>query len=130
MYRNMLAVATLMLIAATTMAQSAPTAGQYVGTVTGDDVYVRAIPGAGYPCTKLMKGDKVKVLVGKFKGKVAKVERLIYSQDKAMLTGLEIQRKSGEKVQQGIHPSNLMIVELNLDDKKRKKSLERNKQQV
>jgi len=71
------------------------------------------------------KNDKVKVMRGKFKGKLGKVERVDITHMKVYVSGLETEKKSGGKLQMGIHPSNLMINELFLEDKKRKKSLER-----
>ena len=44
---------------------------------------------------------------------------------KVMIDGIKQIRKTGEAVPYMIHPSNLMITELNLDDKLRKKALEK-----
>ena len=74
---------------------------------------------------KERKNDKVKIARGQFKGKTGKIERVDLSKNKTYITGIEIIKKDGTKTLYPINPSNLIIIELNLDDKKRKKSLER-----
>ncbi len=73
----------------------------------------------------IRKGDSIKVLRGQFKGKTGKIERVDIKKCKVYITGIEVAKKDGTKALYPIHPSNLIINELNLDDKKRKKSLER-----
>ena len=73
----------------------------------------------------LIKGDKVKIMVGQFKninGNVNKVDR---KKVRAYVDGAEIARKDGTKRFYPIHPSNLQIIELKLDDKKRNIAIER-----
>ena len=41
------------------------------------------------------------------------------------VSGMEVSKKDGTKTRYPLHPSNLLITELNLDDKIRNKSLER-----
>jgi len=71
------------------------------------------------------KGDNVKVLRGQFKGKTGKIDRIDVKKTKAYITGVEVAKKDGTKAFYPFDPSNLIIIELNLDDKKRVKSLER-----
>ena len=73
----------------------------------------------------LKKGDKVKIMRGKFKGKTGKVERIDVKRSRVYITGMEIIKKDGTKVLFPFEPSNLMITELNIDDKKRQQILER-----
>ena len=73
------------------------------------------------------KGDTVKVLRGQFKGKSGKIDKINLKTGKIMIQGIESAKKDGTKSQYPFQPSNLMITELNIDDKKRKKSLERKK---
>ncbi len=73
------------------------------------------------------KGDSVKVLRGQFKKKTGKIDRVNIKKSKVYITGIEVTKKDGTKALYPIHPSNIIITELNLDDKKRKKSLERKK---
>ncbi len=69
-------------------------------------------------------GDKIKVIRGQFKKKDGKVERVDRKNEMIYVNGIEIIKKDGTKVLLGVHPSNLMITELNMDDKIRKQRLE------
>ena len=73
----------------------------------------------------LRKGDKVKVMRGQFKKKEGKVEQVNLKKTLVYVEGIEITKKDGTKTRYPIHPSNLMVTELNMDDKMRQKSLER-----
>ena len=73
----------------------------------------------------LRKGDKVRVLVGDFKGKTGVIESIDLRKEKVLVRGVEVVKKDGTKVMRPINTSNLEIIELNLDDNKRKKILER-----
>lgn len=70
-------------------------------------------------------GDKVKVLRGDFKGTVGKVEEVDLSSLKAFIENVTQSRTDGKKVKVPIDPSNLLIIELNLDDRMRKQMLMR-----
>jgi len=74
----------------------------------------------------LRKGDVVKIMRGKFKGKTAKVEEIDMKRSKVYLEGITKEKQSKVKASVPFDPSNLMIIELNLDDKKRREALERN----
>ena len=71
------------------------------------------------------KGDKVKVMRGQFKKKIGKIERADIKKSKVYITGIELVKKDGTKTLYPINPSNLMIIELNLEDKKRIQTLKR-----
>ena len=73
----------------------------------------------------LRKGDKVKVMQGQFRKHEGKVERIDLKKTEIFVSGMEITKKDGTKKAIGADPSNLMITELNLDDKLRQKILER-----
>ena len=73
------------------------------------------------------KDDKVKILRGQFKKKTGKISRVSLKKIRIYVEGVENVKKDGSKVPYPIHPSNVMITELNLDDKERKMILERNK---
>lgn len=68
---------------------------------------------------RIRKGDAVKIMVGTFKGKTGKVERIDVRNSKIYITGIEVIKKDGSKALYPIRPSNIMIQELNLVDKKR-----------
>lgn len=72
----------------------------------------------------LRKGDKIKILRGNFKGKSGVVERVVSKRDKIYVNGIEVIKKDGTKQLVPLRPSNLLITQLNLDDKKRKLKLE------
>ena len=65
------------------------------------------------------KGDKVKVLRGNFNGKAGTIEKVNLKKSKIYVTGVEMIKKEGSKAKIPLEPSNLMITELNLDDKRR-----------
>ena len=68
---------------------------------------------------RLRKGDKVTILRGQFKKKAGRIERVDLKKTKVYIAGVEMVKKDGTKVFYPIHPSNLVITDLNLDDKKR-----------
>ncbi|MEM2121562.1 MAG: 50S ribosomal protein L24 [Candidatus Woesearchaeota archaeon] len=78
----------------------------------------------GFRSFPLRKGDKVRVMRGSFRGHVGVVERVDHKKINVFVKGVEITKKDGSKVIKPIHPSNLEIIELNLEDKKRIKKLE------
>ena len=64
-------------------------------------------------------GDKVKILRGGFKGRSAKIERIDLSKSKIYLTGIDQEKREGGRALYPVHPSNVMIEELNTSDKQR-----------
>lgn len=74
---------------------------------------------------RIRVGDKITVARGHFKKKTGKVERIDIKKNKVYITGIEVIKKDGTKTMHPIVPSNLIITELSVDDKKRAKSLER-----
>jgi large subunit ribosomal protein L24 len=77
----------------------------------------------GIRSISVKKGDKVKIVRGQFRKKIGKVERVDLKKCKVYITGIEAVKKDGTKTLFPIHPCNLTIQELNLDDKKRNKKL-------
>ena len=72
------------------------------------------------------KGDTVKVMKGLFDGKTGKVIEVDMGRMKIYIEGMQRGKQDGSKVNVPLEPSNIMITELNLDDKKRNAALERN----
>ncbi len=64
-------------------------------------------------------GDKVKIMRGQFKGKTGKIERVNTKYSKVFVSGMDFTKKDGSKAFYPIHPSNLLITELNLSDRRR-----------
>ena len=71
------------------------------------------------------RGDKVKIMRGQFYGMIGKAEIVDYNASRVYVEGASIVKKDGSKSNYPIHPSNLQIQELVMDDKKRIKSIER-----
>ena len=71
------------------------------------------------------KGDKVKILRGQFKGHIGKIDRTDLRECKLYVIGAERQKRDGSKALYPLNPSNVMIMELSLDDKRRSKIFER-----
>ena len=71
------------------------------------------------------KGDNVRIMRGEFKGKSGKIESVDMKKMKVIIDGIYRTKKDGSKVAVMFEPSNLQIKELELEDKKRKESLER-----
>ena len=71
------------------------------------------------------KGDTVKIITGQFKGKTGKVEKVSLRYRKIFVDNAHIIKKDGAKKYYPMEPSNLMILELNLEDKLRKEALEK-----
>ena len=78
----------------------------------------------GFRNVQLKKGDKVRVMNGQYSKKEAKVDRIDLKRERVYLTGVEVVKKDGTKLPLTFIASNLMIIELNLADKKRKQKLE------
>lgn len=73
----------------------------------------------------LRKGDRVKVMRGQFRKHEGKVENINLRGTSVLVSGVEAAKKDGTKKLLRLHPSNLMITEMNFDDKLRQKILER-----
>ena len=71
------------------------------------------------------RGDEVEVMQGKFKRKIGKVSRVDLKKYKVYVEGVVIKRTDGTERQKPIHPSKLKVINLNLEDKRRLKILER-----
>ncbi len=69
------------------------------------------------------KGDKIKIMRGKYKGKEAKVLRVLLKQKKVLCEGIEVKKADGSKENIKLEPSNLQIIELYTEDKKRFKRI-------
>ena len=71
----------------------------------------------------IKKGDKVKVMIGSFKGKMGQIEKVDTKNLKVFISKVEYTKKDGSKTMYPIHASNVMITELNLTDKRRKEKM-------
>lgn len=66
------------------------------------------------------KGDTVRMMTGKFKGKKGKINEIKLKISKIIVDGIQVKKQDGSKANVKLDPSNLQIIELNLEDKKRK----------
>jgi len=73
----------------------------------------------------IRKGDTVKIMNGEFKKKTGKIADINLMKMKVSIEGIQIGKKDGSKVNIYFPASNLMITELNLDDKERLNSIKR-----
>jgi large subunit ribosomal protein L24 len=78
---------------------------------------------------RIRKGDKVKIMRGQFKGKEGKVERVDLKKYKIIIDNAEVLKKDGSKTFYPIDPSNVMIVDVNNDDKRRFAKLKSTKEE-
>lgn len=73
----------------------------------------------------LRKGDEVKVMRGKDKGFKGKVERINLKNSRVFIEGLNVKKVDGSEVLKAIEPSNLLIMEPKMEDKRRQATVER-----
>ena len=62
---------------------------------------------------------------GQFRKHEGKVEKVDFKKTRVFVSGIEVTKRDGTKKLLTLNPSNLMIVDLNLDDKFRQQALER-----
>lgn len=77
----------------------------------------------GKRAVPLRKGDKVKVLRGESKGFTGSVERISLKKSVIFIEGLKVKKVDGTEVLKSVRSSNIMITELNTDDKRRQAKL-------
>lgn len=65
------------------------------------------------------KDDRVKVLRGSFKGKEGKITKVFLNLSKISIENLQRKKRDGSKVDVKIDPSNVQIIEIFSQDKKR-----------
>jgi len=74
----------------------------------------------------IRKGDKVKVLRGAFKGTIGEIEKVDRKKLKLHIKGVEKKKREGTaQTKIPIDPSNVIILSLNLSDKRRQTALAR-----
>jgi large subunit ribosomal protein L24 len=71
---------------------------------------------------RLRLGDKVKIMRGQFKKQEGKIEEVDIKKSVVYVSKVEHTKRDGTKARYPIQPSNVMIVEINTDDKRRFKS--------
>ncbi|MES2153883.1 MAG: 50S ribosomal protein L24 [bacterium] len=71
----------------------------------------------------VIKGDEVKVLRGDFAGKSGKIIGIDVPARRVTVDGVVNKKADGTEVARSIHPSNLLLVKLNLEDNRRREKL-------
>lgn len=61
---------------------------------------------------QVKKGDKVKIMRGKFRGETGKVLEVNLKKSMIIVEGIQAKKRDGSKVNIKLHPSNLQIIEL------------------
>jgi large subunit ribosomal protein L24 len=79
---------------------------------------------------RLRKGDKIKVMNGRFKKEEGRIEKVELKKSRIYVDKIKITKKDGTKTSYPLKPSNVMIVELNLDDRKRIAKLKGEKKNI
>jgi len=69
------------------------------------------------------KNDIVKIMRGKFKSKQGKITEVKLKISKVVVEGIQVKKQDGSKVSIKLQPSNLQVIELYLEDRKRMKKL-------
>ncbi|MDD3574414.1 50S ribosomal protein L24 [Methanospirillum sp.] len=72
---------------------------------------------------RVIKGDTVKVLRGDHTGTEGKVDNVNTKSLKIVVDGVSVKKADGSEVPRPIDPSNVVITDLNLEDKRREQKL-------
>jgi len=72
---------------------------------------------------RVIKGDNVRVMRGEYKGIEGKIEKVNTQRGTLAIEGIQREKVRGGNVKVQIHASNVKIIGLNLDDKKRENRL-------
>ncbi len=75
------------------------------------------------------KGDTVQVMRGDFKDHEGKIEKVDLKNYRVFVEGASIQKPDGNQYFHPMHPSNLVILELDLEDDERNDILEREEEE-
>ena len=79
----------------------------------------------GRRSVNLRRDDEVIVKRGDFRRKTGKVTKIDLKKMRVFIDNVKKKKGSGQEVQIPIDPSNLIVTKLNLDDKRRRKFIER-----
>ena len=74
---------------------------------------------------RIRSGDKVKILRGQYKGKTGKIDKVNIKKGSITLDSIFTTKRDGSKSFYPINPSNVMVQEINLDDRKGKEKLQK-----
>jgi len=72
---------------------------------------------------RVVKGDTVRVTRGDHAGKEGLVDYVLPGKTKIVVDGVSVKKADGTEVPRPIDPSNVVIIKLNLEDRKREEKL-------
>jgi large subunit ribosomal protein L24 len=82
----------------------------------------------GVRSLRVRTGDKVRILRGQFKSREGKVERVDVKNSRIYVAKIDTLKKDGAtRIPYPLHPSNVMIVEFDMSDKRRSEKLKSGK---
>ncbi|QOJ78381.1 50S ribosomal protein L24 [Infirmifilum lucidum] len=76
---------------------------------------------------RVRKGDKVLIVRGSFKGHEGRVTGVNTKRERIYVEGAVLRKADGTEVPYPIHPSKVIVVELDLSDKRRRELVEKRK---
>ena len=71
-------------------------------------------------------GDSVKVMRGQFRKKTGKIVNVQRKKHTVHIENLQVPKRDGTQAFFPFHPSNVQVIDLNLDDKRRRQKIEVN----
>ncbi len=78
----------------------------------------------GIRSVRIRKGDKVKITLGQYKSKTGTIETIDMKNAEVTIDSIFTTKRDGSKSFYPIHPSNLEVQDLNLNDQIRKTKIE------
>jgi len=76
------------------------------------------------------KGDKVKIMNGEFRKKEGKITKVLLKKRKITIEEIQRKKRDGSKIDIKVDPSNVQIIELDMNDKNREKILNVSKKET
>ena len=98
---------------------------QFRGKQAGSHLSKQLRQKYGQRCVRIINGDTVKVIRGEFKGVDGKVVKVSTAKHTIAIEGIKKQKRKGDKIDVYIDSSNVVITNLNTDDKWRTVRLEK-----
>ena len=98
---------------------------QFRGKQAGSHLSKQLRQKYGQRCVRIINGDTVKVIRGEFKGVDGKVVKVSTTKHTIAIEGIKKQKRKGDKIDVYIDSSNVVITNLNTDDKWRTVRLEK-----
>ncbi|MCX6818113.1 MAG: 50S ribosomal protein L24 [Candidatus Aenigmarchaeota archaeon] len=75
----------------------------------------------------IRKGDEVKIMRGSNAGHKGKVDRVDLKHSKIYIEGHTVKKVDGSEIMKSVHPSNILLVDPKMDDKRRQMIVERSR---